>query len=267
MNQVLPNFDGIVVNADLQRAAVGRNGNQWLSPKGSISFSFDFNVPLNSELGKNIVFIQHITAVSIVDAVLSLLKLPDFPLRIKWPNDIYFGRSYKMGGILVNASSDNVFMRCVIGESRKKIIRYNSCLGAGLNVANSNPTVCLNDMLPADHPQLTVEETLAEIMNKFECKSLKCQKFIKFLILDHVNVFVNQGKKSFLETYEKYWLHSREEVTVINEENGLKDKVVIRGLDPSGYLEVRSKTTGKLFTVMDDGNTFDMLKGLIRPKE
>jgi biotin-(acetyl-CoA carboxylase) ligase len=85
--------------------------------------------------------------------------------------------------------------------------------------------------------------------------------------LDYVNVFVNQGKSEFLEVYERLWLHSREEVMIIHEENGLKDKVVIRGLDPNGYLEVRSKTTGKLFSVFDDGNTFDMLKGLIRPKD
>jgi biotin--protein ligase len=51
-----------------------------------------------------------------VDAVLSLIKIPDFPLRIKWPNDIYYGRAYKMGGILVKASSDGVFMRCIISK-------------------------------------------------------------------------------------------------------------------------------------------------------
>jgi hypothetical protein len=45
-------------------------------------------------------------------------------------------------------------------------------LGAGLNVANSNPTVCINDMLPADFErQLTTEQTLAEILNKFEGSS------------------------------------------------------------------------------------------------
>ena len=74
-------------------------------------------------------------------------------------------------------------------------------------------------------------------------------------------MFVNRGKKEFLEVYERLWLHSREEVTVIQEENGVKDKVVIRGLDPNGYLEVRSKTSGKLYSVFDDGNTFDLLKG------
>jgi len=238
LNRVLPTFDGIVVNAESQLAAVGRAGNQWLAPKGSISVSFDFNIPMKSELGRNIVFLQHILAVSIVDAVITLTKTPDFPLRIKWPNDIYYKRSHKMGGILVEASSDGNFMRCIIS--------------AGLNVANSNPTICINDMLPTDSgKQLTVEETLAEIMNKFEL---------------YVNLFVNRGKKEFIEVYQTFWLHSSEEVTIVHEENGLRDKVVIRGLDPNGYLEVRSKNTGKLFSVFDNGNTFDMLKGLIRPK-
>lgn len=58
MNETFQNFDGIVVNAEVQRAAVGRGGNEWLSPKGSISFSFDFNVPIKSELGKNISFVS-----------------------------------------------------------------------------------------------------------------------------------------------------------------------------------------------------------------
>lgn len=43
-------------------------------------------------------------------------------------------------------------------------------LGAGLNVANSKPTVCINDMLPEDTEKLlNVEEVVAAVMNKFEC--------------------------------------------------------------------------------------------------
>ena len=32
------------------------------------------------------------------------------------------------------------------------------------------------------------------------------------------------------------------------------------------FLEVRSRRSGSVFSVQDDGNTFDMLKGLIHPK-
>ena len=59
---------------------------------------------------------------------------------------------------------------------------------------------------------------------------------------------------------------SREEVTIVSKDTGMKEKVVIRGLDSYGYLEVRSKQSGRVFSVHDDGNTFDMMKGLIRPK-
>ena len=45
-----------------------------------------------------------------------------------------------------------------------------------------------------------------------------------------------------------------------------KEKVKILGLDEYGYLEVQSYQSGKSFTVHDDGNTFDMMKGLICPK-
>jgi biotin-(acetyl-CoA carboxylase) ligase len=71
----------------------------------------------------------------------------------------------------------------------------------------------------------------------------------------------------FIKEYEKIWLHTGEEVSIIHETSGPEEKVVIKGLDSDGYLEVRSKETGKLFSVSDDGNTFDRLKGLIRPKQ
>lgn len=46
-------------------------------------------------------------------------------------------------------------------------------LGAALNVANSKPTVSINDMLPIDSGiELTVEEFIANALNKFECEHL-----------------------------------------------------------------------------------------------
>ena len=41
-------------------------------------------------------------------------------------------------------------------------------LGVGINVANSKPTVCINDMLPQGARKLDVEEVLALVMSKFE---------------------------------------------------------------------------------------------------
>uniref|UniRef100_A0AC34RBT3 Uncharacterized protein n=1 Tax=Panagrolaimus sp. JU765 TaxID=591449 RepID=A0AC34RBT3_9BILA len=89
---------------------------------------------------------------------------------------------------------------------------------------------------------------------------------ILIIFLVYVNLFENSGKEAFLKRYYDFWLHTREEVTVEIGDTGIKEKVIIRGLDTYGYLEVRSKQTGKVFSVHDNGNTFDMMKGLIRPK-
>ncbi|VDK52635.1 unnamed protein product [Anisakis simplex] len=228
----------VVVIARQQTKGKGRSGNQWLSPPGCAMFSFNFFIPSNTNLADNVGFIQHILCVAMVDGVCSLHDLKDFPLRIKWPNDIYYGRTYKMGGLLVNASTRDEHIICT--------------LGAGLNVANSKPTVCINDMLPVDSgTEVTVEEFIANTLNKFEF---------------YVNVFQTEGRSAFLKYYYDYWLHSvefsREEVTLAK----TNEKVVVRGLDEHGFLEVRSRQSGRVMTVHPDGNTFDMMKGLISVK-
>ena len=42
-------------------------------------------------------------------------------------------------------------------------------------------------------------------------------------------------------------------------------EVTILGIDAYGYLEVEDDS-GVKFSVHDDGNSFDMMNGLIRPK-
>lgn len=57
-------------------------------------------------------------------------------------------------------------------------------------------------------------------------------------------------------------IFSREEVTL----SDTNEKAVIRGLDQYGFLEVRSRQSGQIMAVHPDGNTFDMMKGLITAK-
>ena len=56
-------------------------------------------------------------------------------MRIKWPNDIYFSRVAKLGGILVESS---VFQSVLHAQ-----------VGVGLNVSNERPTVSLNGLIDA----------------------------------------------------------------------------------------------------------------------
>uniref|UniRef100_A0A0K0FA22 Biotin--protein ligase (inferred by orthology to a human protein) n=1 Tax=Strongyloides venezuelensis TaxID=75913 RepID=A0A0K0FA22_STRVS len=241
------NTSPIVVAANCQTSGIGRSGNQWISPKGCLMFSYNYDISSDSFLSKRITFIQHILVVAIVDAIHSLVDVEDLPLKIKWPNDIYWDRKYKMGGIIVKCSIVRDNYRCIIG--------------AGINISNEKPTVCLNQFLRELYGiELSLELVLAEIMNKFE---------------EHVKIFEEYDYEAFLENYYKYWLHKDEEVFVkgvsvagndIDNDDKLNEYCIIRGINEFGYLKVQGKESGVGFTVSDDGNTFDMMKGLIKTK-
>ncbi|KAI1730743.1 biotin--protein ligase [Ditylenchus destructor] len=142
-----------------------------------------------------------------------------------------------MGGVLVSAGSRGDVFYCTI-----------SC---GLNVVNSKPIGCINDLLP-DEKKLCLEDVFAAVMNKFEY---------------HVNQFQKGNKEEFLRKYHQYWLHTKEEVSIMHQDTTSIEKVIIQGVDEFGYLQVRSKDSGRVFSVHDDGNSFDMMKGLIHPKK
>ncbi|GMR34751.1 hypothetical protein PMAYCL1PPCAC_04946 [Pristionchus mayeri] len=242
LSEALPGYDGMCVVARQQLKGQGTESSEFISPVGVAMFNFSYSLPTSAALAKCPSFIQHVACVAVAAGVHELsgmeyLYSPDFPLRVKWPNDFYFNRSHKIGGLLVSA------------KSRDDAIEFS--VGIGINVSNSLPTTCLNDMLPdnsSESANFSIEEVVAMTLNKFE-------HFVK--------VYEIKGQAAFLEHYYKYWLHSREEVT-LGEEN---EKVVIRGLDKLGFLECRSrKMPSKLYSVADDGNTFDMMKGLVRMK-
>ena len=67
-----------------------------------------------------------------------------------------------------------------------------------------------------------------------------------------------------IQSCEMQILFSRQQEVLLSDFN---ERVTIRGIDEDGYLQVRSKTNpDKIFSIGDDGNTFDMMKGLIRHK-
>ncbi|CAI4226541.1 unnamed protein product [Auanema sp. JU1783] len=224
LSDAIPTCDNFVIIAGQQ-----------VSGKGAAMFTCSVTITKGCLLAQNPSFAQHIFAVAIADAICSLSGHEDFPVKIKWPNDFFFNRSHKLGGLLATCRTrdDSLFFT----------------LGAGINVTNSQPTVCLNDIVPeGDNIEFTVEDVIAECLNKFEY---------------WLSMYELRGQNEFLKKYYQYWLHSREEVLL--EDHG--EKCIIRGLDKYGYLQVRSKTNpNKLFSLGDDGNTFDMMKGLIRHK-
>ncbi|GAB5576268.1 biotin--protein ligase isoform X3 [Prionailurus iriomotensis] len=141
----------------------------------------------------------------------------DINLRVKWPNDIYY-----------------------------------SC---GFNVSNSNPTICINDLVTEYNKQHRAE------LKPFRTDDLIARTVTVLEKL--IDTFQDKGPNGILPLYYKYWVHSGQRVRL----GGLEGpEVWIVGLDDSGFLQVQQED-GEIVTVHPDGNSFDMLRNLIIPKQ
>nr|XP_050853276.1 biotin--protein ligase [Vespula vulgaris] len=232
---------GLVVIPCQQTQARGRNKNVWLSPKGCAMFTIQLHIPRNSYLGAHISILQHLVIVGIVSAVTSVPGYEGLDLRVKWPNDIYVGKSTKIGGIIVTSHYDSSLVICNAG--------------VGVNLSNSVPTCCINDVIAeynkihkTNLPFLSYERYFALVFSEIE------------YLLD----IVQSGNIDyFFQVYYKFWLHSDAEVTVLST-NGDSELVKILGIDDYGFLKVRGNK-GNTFSVQPDGNSFDLMKNLIKP--
>lgn len=62
-------------------------------------------------------------------------------MRIKWPNDVYAG-GLKLGGVLCH--------------SAYRARRFATVTGVGLNLANREPTTCVDALIAARHSELAL---------------------------------------------------------------------------------------------------------------
>jgi biotin--protein ligase len=105
---------------------------------------------------------------------------------LKWPNDIYAkvdGELKKMGGILVTSEW--------FGDTGS----FRVTIGCGLNVLNTRPSTCLQDLVKEP---LEIEAVLAVILAEFEAlyQELTSQENV-------IDVF-----GVFRERYYRHWLHT-----------------------------------------------------------
>ncbi|KAK8720034.1 hypothetical protein OTU49_013609, partial [Cherax quadricarinatus] len=128
--------------------------------------------------------------------------------------------------------------------------------GCGVNLSNSNPTYCINDAVREynkEHntslPELDRETYLARVFNYFE---------------DLIDIFQTKGPGAVQPIYYKYWLHSNATVTVQNEHRRTESAVIV-GVDNYGFLEAQL-VSGTTITLQPDGNSFNMMDGLIYSK-
>nr|CAD7202941.1 unnamed protein product [Timema douglasi] len=229
---------GLAVVASQQISGAGRSGNAWLSPEGCGMFSLQLHIRSDSYLGHHVPFLQHVVSLAVVLAICSQTGHEDVDLHLKWPNDIYVGDCIKVGGLVVKTIVDNTMTVCNIG--------------VGMNLDNNVPTTCINTLLrELKLAPLSLEKFLALVFTKLEKLLVTLEKG-------------SSGVDQVRQLYYKYWLHSNCEVTVIGPQ-GSKQEVTILGIDDFGFLQVLAKD-GCAFSVHPDGNSFDMLRGLIAPK-
>lgn len=140
---------GTVVHTPCQTAGRGQKGNHWESEPGkNLTFSLllkDTGVPARHQF-----CLSEAVAVGIADA------LPEAPLRVKWPNDIYFGDG-KLAGILIeNTLQGQLIEQCIAG--------------VGLNV---NQTVFTSDAPnPVSLRQITGRECDLDALLRRVCESI-----------------------------------------------------------------------------------------------
>lgn len=244
LNQMVlttPKSVGLIAIAGRQTSGKGRGGNQWLSPIGCAMFTMHIKIDRYSNLGQNPAYLQHIITVAVVQSVRTLPGYEDFDLRVKWPNDLYFGKSSKLGGVLVNSSVTSSAIDAIVG--------------CGFNVSNSKPTLCINDLIQQHNIDHGTE---LEMLDKDQLIARTVT-----IIEELINRFNVEGHKDFQKLYYKYWIHSGAKVKLESENN---IDVEVDSLDDNGYLQVRA-ADGRLISVHPDGNRFDFMKNLIALKK
>ncbi|MCX2573725.1 biotin--[acetyl-CoA-carboxylase] ligase [Pedobacter sandarakinus] len=144
-----PLADGTVIMADNQFAGRGQQAQVWLSEAGqNISLSLYLNtsfLPLNKQFYLNIA-----VSLAVGEAVSSFLTTN---IKVKWPNDIYFG-SKKLGGILIENTLKGAHLK-------------SSVIGVGLNINQQRFTDNIADRAISLFNILGKETDLMLISNQF----------------------------------------------------------------------------------------------------
>ncbi|KAF7329723.1 BPL/LPL catalytic domain-containing protein [Mycena kentingensis (nom. inval.)] len=236
-----PRFMGLLTApllslASHQLAGRGRGANVWLSPSGCLQFSLLLRLSLATFSANKLVFVQYLFALAVVEACHASGATS---VQLKWPNDIYAATDEgpkKIGGILVNTS---------FGGGKVEIV-----IGSGLNVLNPPPITSLAQ-LGEQSSAPSMERTGAAILVKFERMW---------------DVFV-EGKGSFepfMELYLQRWMHSDQLVTLTT--TSPEQQVRILGITPDHGLLRTVGAGGAFVDLQPDGNSFDLMAGLINAK-
>lgn len=196
-------------------------------------------------------------------------------IRIKWPNDIYSG-ALKIGGALIHTTYQ--------GD------RFGVLAGIGLNVSNRTPTTCLEEIVGRQVAAASGSEASTGPSSDGGGGGLSRGAVLAH-VLNHLercyDEFESSGFGGLEGAYLAAWMHSGQEVEVeegaviapagapaggattaaaaASAGGGGRVRLRIAGLSESGFLLALDEKGGR-WELTPDGNSLDMLVGLIRRK-
>ncbi|KAJ1725531.1 biotin holocarboxylase synthetase [Coemansia erecta] len=259
LQNLLPN--GTVNVAAVQVSGRGRGRNVWISPVGCLQFSMLLRHPNMKQAP--VVMLQYLFSLAAMEAIKGQPGYEGLPLRLKWPNDVYALYDSSASSDTSGASSDEagepgyVKIGGLLVGSSYKANEFTLLFGFGISVANPLPTTSVNKLIREHNLRhgtalapMTMEKTLALVTSKFE---------------ELYRQFLAHGFEPLLKLYYCNWLHTDQVVTLAD--RGFEKARVI-GLCPNeGLLQVRSLLNPKVvYGLQPDGNSFDMMQGLITTK-
>ncbi|KAK9461176.1 biotin-protein ligase [Lipomyces oligophaga] len=248
----------------IQVAGRGRGGNVWVSPIGLLAVSFVVRHQASNQAVAPLVFIQYLASLAIVEAIRGYDAHSDqLDVRLKWPNDIYARNpSYDAED---EASSEYLKLAGVLVNSNYIGGEYLLVIGCGINTANEAPSTSLNTLVNKLNEQRRKHALPA--ISPFRLEIL-CAKILQTFEVMY-DVFKTHGFQMFESLYYSRWLHSNA-VVQLDMYGGAK--AVIKGISLDyGMLVVDEigfdgRPTSRKYTLQPDGNSFDMMKGLLKKK-
>jgi biotin--protein ligase len=204
--------------------------------------------------------LQYIATLAIIKAIEDVIACDvtkDLGIRIKWPNDIYH-EDIKLGGVLCKAIFHNGAFYVIVG--------------IGLNLNNEEPTTCLNQILGITKE---IRENHKDNTHNFDEKHPRVPTRPKKLtrellipkILEQFEILHTQLEKSGFagvkEQYLCYWMHTNTQLAVLDTKG--QTFVTVIGITDNGLL-LAVDDRGVQYELHPDGNSLDLLQGLIRKK-
>lgn len=268
MLRLLPK--GFSAVGTIQVSGRGRGNNVWVNPPGVLATSTVLRLPLHDPRGlpSPMIFMQYLVSLAMVEAIRGYAPgYETLPIRLKWPNDIYAENPdfkgpggagdaepefYKIAGLLVNSN-------IMEGE-------YVLVAGIGVNVSNHAPTISLNTILGKLNAGARAAQGLPPLP-PFTIEALLARYYT--VLARMLVTFKMRGFAAFEPLYYDRWLH-RDKLVTLEQYSNVKAR--IKGISSDfGMLVVEEvdrndRPTGKTYELQPDGNSFDMMKGLLKKK-